>query len=395
MPLPFKKQEYALRLASVQAAMRRSGLDALLVADPSNIYWLTGAEDWCFYTPQFALVVADGPYSSEPYWLGRAMDAAGARHSCWMQAPRILSYPEQYVQQAGSHPGEHIGATLADLGLAQARIGCEFDSYFFSPRSLRSMQQVLPAAEFVDDRLMVNWLRAIKSPDEVAYMRQAAAIAGTAMQTAYDTIAPGVRQCDVMAEVLRSQIAPGPEFGGDMTGLSPILLAGEKASTAHPAWTDEPFHDGQTVALELGGCRRRYNCGLARTLHLGGSAPALLLDTAAAVREGLDAVLDAARPGTTAAALHAAWQQVLARYGLTKDSRIGYSIGAGFSPDWGEHTISLRQDDETLLQAGMTFHVILGMWQQGWGMELSETILITGQAAECLTQFPRDIYVKH
>lgn len=394
MSLPFSREEYAQRLAQVQAAMRRAGTDALLVADPSNIYWLTGVEDWCFYTPQFVLVIADGPNSGQPYWIGRAMDAAGARTSCWMEPARVLSYPEQYVQQAGSHPADHIGGVLADLGLARARIGYESDSYFFSPRSLQRLQQALPAAAFVDQDLMVNWLRAVKSPAEIAYMRQAALIAETAMRTAYETIAPGVRQCDVMAEVMRVQIAPSPDFGGDMTGLSPIVLAGEKASTAHPAWTDEPFHDEQTVALELGGCRRRYNCGLARTLHLGRAVPALLRDTAAAVREGLDAVLGTARPGAAAHALHSAWQDVLARHNLAKESRIGYSIGVGFSPDWGEHTISLRQGDETVLQAGMTFHVILGMWQQGWGMELSETILVTRDGAECLTRFPRDIFLK-
>jgi len=88
-----------------------------------------------------------------------------------------------------------------------------------------------------------------------------------------------------------------------------------------------------------------------------------------------------------------AWQTVLDKHGLTKDSRIGYSIGVGYSPDWGEHTVSLRGDDNTLLRPNMTLHVMLGMWMDDWGMELSETVVITKTGVECLTQFDRDVQV--
>ena len=42
-----------------------------------------------------------------------------------------------------------------------------------------------------------------------------------------------------------------PDFGGDQTALSPLILAGEAAATAHPLWSDAPLEAGQTVALEL------------------------------------------------------------------------------------------------------------------------------------------------
>ncbi len=395
MSLPFTKQEYAERAERVRNRLRAADMDALLVSDPANIYWLTGAQDWCFYTPQFVVIAADAKRHPEPYWIGRAMDASGARLSCWMRPGQIRSYPESCVQTSHAHPSLYVGRLFDELELSDAAIGYESDSYYLSPRSFAQLRHALPNASFHDADLLINWLRAIKSEREISYMRQAAAIAQAAMQAAYDIIAPGVRQCDVIAAALKTQISPNTSFGGDMTGLSPIILAGEKACTAHPAWTDEPLHDNQTIALELGGCRRRYNCGLARTVHIGKAVPDLVRRTSDAVREGMDAVLSAARPGVVARDLHTAWQRVLTRHGLSKESRIGYSIGAGFCPDWGEHTISLRQEDTTELQAGMTFHVILGMWQDDWGMELSETILITPDGVECLTEFDRGIFLKH
>ena len=75
--------------------------------------------------------------------------------------------------------------------------------------------------------------------------------------------------------------------------------------------------------------------------------------------------------------------------------RIGYSIGIGYPPDWGEHTISLRPGDRTILTTGNVLHSILGMWMDGWGIEVSETILVTANGCETLTKFPREIHVKY
>ena len=70
------------------------------------------------------------------------------------------------------------------------------------------------------------------------------------------------------------------------------------------------------------------------------------------------------------------------------------SIGIGYPPDWGEHTISLRQGDMTILQAGNTLHAIMGMWMDGWGIEISETILVTEKGCETLAKLPRELHHK-
>ncbi len=108
----------------------------------------------------------------------------------------------------------------------------------------------------------------------------------------------------------------------------------------------------------------------------------------------MDAVLDAMKPGVFAHDVEAAWRRAIGRHGLKKESRIGYSIGVAYPPDWGEHTISLRQGDGTVLEAGHVLHAILGMWMDGWGIEISETILVTPTGCETLTKFPREIFVK-
>lgn len=386
--LHFTKQEYSDRLKRVRTGMTARGIELLLVADPANQNWLTGHEGWSFYVPQIIAV----SLHDEPLWLGRLMDAPGAHATTWMGDSSIVPYPENYVQRQEIHPCDHMAEQLASRGFATARIGYESDSYYFSPRALHALKTGLPNATFADGHLVVNWARMVKSEAELGYMRDGARLVEAAMRRAYDVIVPGVRQCDAVAEIYKAQLSASPEFGGDITSLCPIILAGEMAGTAHPIWTDEPFEDNQTVALELAGARHRYHCALARTMQLG-TPPQRLLETSSAVNEGLEAVLSVIRSGVTAGEVHAAWQNVLDRHGLNKESRIGYGIGVGYPPDWGEHTISLRAGEETILEEDSTVHVMLGMWMDGWGMEISETVRVAATGPDLLTNFPRDIYV--
>ena len=388
MPAPFSADEYQTRLEKVRTSMEEYNLDALVIGDPSNMNWLTGFDAWSFYVPQVMLV----QHNAEPIWMGRKMDAGAVALTTYLQPESVMPYGEEHVQIVGSHPMEVVAGYLNDLGLNGKRIGYESDTYFFSPKAFNCLQKGVPEAKWVDADLLVNWARVIKSDAEIDMMRNSARLVEAAMKTAYENIAPGVRQCDLMAKIVAAQVGGNPNFAGDLTALSPLILAGEAASTAHPMWTDEKFIDGQTVALELGGTCKRYNAGLARTVQLG-EGPKEVFETAKAVEEGLNAVLDTLKPKVPAWIVHRAWQDVLDKYGLVKDSRIGYSIGVAYAPDWGEHTVSLRAGEETAIEENMTLHVMLGMWMDGWGMELSETVAITDVGVECLTQFGREVHI--
>ena len=388
MPPPFSREEYSDRLSRVRKSMQEQGLDALVIGDPSNINWLTGYDAWSFYTPQIMVV----GLTLEPTWIGREMDAGAAKFTTYLPEAQVVPFPENYVQQKEIHPAQYMAEWMVSNGLNGKHIGYESDVYYLTPAAVEHLKQGLSNSQWSDCGLLVNWQRLTKSAAEIEMLQQAATIAGVVMQTAYDGVKPGVRQNDLMAEVLAAQVRGTKDYGGDMTALHPLVLAGEAASTAHPIWTDAVFEQDQTIAFELGGCRKRYNSGLARTVHLG-KPPAELMSTAQAVNEGMEAVLDNMKSGALCCDVHAAWQNVLNRYGLEKKSRIGYSIGVGYSPDWGEHTISFRADDHTALPENAVVHIILGMWMKGWGMEVSETIHVREKDAVCLTNFPRDVAV--
>ena len=388
--MEISQKEYDERLRNVRSRMSDQGLSALIVSDPSNIYYLTGYDAWSFYTPQFLFV----PASGDILLFARAMDAGGAYHTAWLPSAQVVGYPEKLIHRPHEHPFDWVGEQLRECGLVSAasagQIGLELDSHFFSPKAYLSLLNALPEWTFVDSHELVNWVRVVKSPAEIELMRIAADVCTAAMNVAIDNIRVGARQNDVAAEISRAQIAGTPEHGGDYPAIVPMMPMGAAADAPHLTWTQERFDDNQGVSVELAGAYKRYHVPLARTIMLGRPTPEMQ-KVAAAVGEGVESVLSVIRPGAQARDLATAWDAVLARHGLSKPSRIGYSIGIGYPPDWGERTVSLRGDDDTVLEENMTFHLMCGMWMDGYGYECSEPFRVSADGVETFTSLPRDL----
>lgn len=391
--LLFTMEEYAQRLAKVRERMAGQGLAALLVTDPANINYLTGYNAWSFYTPQVLFIPGEG----DMIFFLREMDANGGFRTAWLPQENIVGYPESYVHRPHIHPFDWVAFALRQRYLiAPASRGCvglEMDSHFFSPKAYRALVNAIPEWTLVDSFELVNWVRLVKSPAEIQLMRNAAMVCNRAMTAAVETIDVGVRQCDVAAAITAAQISGTPEIGGDYTAIVPMLPAGESADTPHLTWNDEPLKDNEPVVIELAGAHHRYHVPMARTVMLGEPGPDLS-KLADAVADGINSVLDVVRAGVPTRELAQTWNWTLARYGLEKRSRIGYSIGLGYPPDWGERTASLRSEDETILEENMTFHLIAGMWMDNYGYELSESIRVTATGVETFTSFPRELLQK-
>jgi len=388
----FTKDEYLDRLEKTKKRMQSAGIEVLIVSDPANMNYLTGYDGWSFYVPQVVAVAVD---ADEPIWIGRGMDANGAKHTTFLRAEDIIGYPDHYVQNPNKHPMNFVAGQIKNRGWKKRSVGVEMDAYYFSARGFSELQKDLPEATFKDANLLVSWVRIIKSTQEIDLMKQAGKIAERVMQTAIDTVSPGIRECDAVAEVYRAQMRGTDTFGGDYPAIVPMMPTGEKTATPHLTWTDDPYGNETAVNLELAACRHRYHSPLARTVYLGANPPQKLTETAAIVVEGLDAALEAVKPGAKCEDIELVWRRVIARAGLEKESRIGYSMGLNYPPDWGEHTASLRPGDKTVLQPNMTFHMILGMWLDDWGFECSESLRVTESGCETFADFPRKLFIKN
>lgn len=388
--LPFSKEEYADRLAKTRTAMVDKGIDLLYVTDPSNMAWLTGYDGWSFYVHQGVIIPPDGP----PLWWGRGQDGNGAVRTVYMDDAFVLPYPDHYVQSTERHPMDHLSDIFAQKGWGSLHIGVEMDNYYFSAAAYASLQHHLPNAKFQDATGLVNWQRGVKSDTEITYMRRAARIVERMHAKIAETIEPGIRKCDLVAEVYRTGIQGTEEHGGDYPAIVPLLPTGSDAAAPHLTWDDKPMQAGAGTFFEIAGCYRRYHTPLSRSAFLG-TPPQFLQDAEKALLDGLEAGLDAARAGNRACDVANALAAELKKAGIERSARCGYPIGISYPPDWGERTISFRDTDHSELKPGMTFHFMPGLWMDDWGLEITESILIKeGGPAECLANVPRRMIVK-
>ena len=387
---PFSAAEFADRQRRVRDRAREQGFDALLIVDPANLYYLTGYNAWSFYTPQVLHLPVEGPLTL----VMREMDAHGAhRTAAGVPAGDVLGYPETLVHRPDVHPGEWIAHALADRGHGgPARVGYEGEAHFLTVRTFRALAAAAPSWTLDDCRDLVNWVRLVKSPAEVALMRAAGRVCSAAMRAGVAALAPGRRQNDVAAAILAAQARGVDDVDGDYPAIVPMLPTGAGADTPHLTWSAAPLPADEPVSFEIAGVHRRYHAPLARTAVVGRPPPELERLAGVTV-EALEAALAVVAPGATTDEVAAAFTHVISAAGYTKTSRLGYSIGIGYPPDWGERTVSLRAGDGTELAENMTFHLLAGMWMTGFGFELSESIRVSATGVEVLTDVPRELIV--
>lgn len=391
MPAVFEQQEYHERVTRTKESMRRKGLDLLVISQPANMNYLTGYDGWSFYVHQVVLVSLN---QDEPMWLGRGMDAAGARLTTNLKEENIREYADDYVQSLVKHPMHFVADVIREKGWDKGTIGVEMDQFYFTHRNYVELEKSLPNAVFKDANVLVNWVRVVKSEAEITFMKRAGAIAERVMRAAVDAIDVGVRECDAAAAIAAAQYRGTEEYAGDYPAIVPLMMAGEATTTPHLTWTEKKYLKDEAVLLELAGVYRHYHCPIARTIFLGSTPPKLMQETADVVVEGLAATLEFVKPGVTAAQVEAAWRKAISHSKVVKESRLGYSIGVNYPPDWGEQTISLRPGDDTVLQENMTLHLIPGIWYKDVGFEIDASIVVTSGGNESLFNFPVELFLK-
>ena len=258
---------------------------------------------------------------------------------------------------------------------------------------MESLQRNLVQVNFVDSTGLVNWQRTVKSPRELEFMPKAARIVEKMQARIFEVMETVMRKNDLVAEIYHSGITGTEYAGGDYMAIVPITPTGADTSAPHLTWDDKPIPNNSGTFFEIAGCYRRYHCPLSWTIYLG-QPPQKYLDVEKAVLEGIEAGLEAAKPGNFAEDIEAAWRKTISKYGYEKESRCGYAIGLSYPPDWGERTVSFRKGDKTVLEPNMTFHFMPALWFDDWGLETTESIVITDSGVETLTNVPRKLFVK-
>ena len=386
----FTVKEYKNRLKKVQSEMQKKGIELLISQDTANINYLTGYDAWSFYYSQCVIVHVN---SDEPLCFVRAQDAGGAFITTYLKKENIIIYDEKYIHTWPTHPYDALVDLIKKKKWDKINIGVEMDAHYFTAYCYEKLKKGLPNAKILDAERLVNWVRVEKSIAEIEYMKKAATISEMAMKTAMETISPDVRQCDAVAEIQRTLFRGTPEYGGEYASIATLLPTGKGTSASHLTASDKKFVNGEATIIELSGTYKRYHAPMARTINLG-KPDQKKLDAMKATNEALEEGINASKPGNTANDVAEKFWGVLDKHGIKKESRTGYSIGIGYPPDWGEHTLNIYKGDMTELKPNICYHMIAVMQFGDWGVESSESIRITESGNELLCNFSRDLHVK-
>jgi Xaa-Pro dipeptidase len=379
--LPFALEEYRGRVTKVQEEMGRRGLDLLMVFWPENMYYLTGYQTLGYHTFQALMV----PGRGDPFFLVRRINRQAVLDLSWLGDAAVFEDTED--------PIEGTARLLVEGGWLGRRIGMELDAWFLTTRHFLALRERLGSGfSPADGSQIVNRLRLIKSDAELEYVRRAARAAEASTEAAVQAIRPGVRECDVAAEMHRALF----RAGSDYLGHPPILGSGARAALNMVGWTDRVIQRDEPVQLEPGGCVQRYHAVFLRTVFTGRPDPELVRLSDVSLEQMAEGIAHM-RPGITAGELHDRIKAPARKAGLghLAVSRAGYSIGIGFPPDWGEgRTQSIKQDDPTVLEPNMVFHLTPVLWHARCLVGSSETVRVSQTGCEVLTRYPRELIVR-
>lgn len=376
---PFAREEFDSRSAAIRSRMAERGLDALLVVSPENVYYLLGLN----YQGYFAFTLLVLPIDGPPRLLTRSVERSTVAAQVSGVEHVTFSDDEDVV-------GAAVDTITHCTGTGQT-LGVERSTMFFPLEVWDGIRETLTDREFDDASGVIEQVRAIKSEAEIAVIRRAARISDKAMRAGIDAAGPDVSEREVAAHVYHKMIAAGSED----PGFAPLIRAGDTLDQEHVTWRERRLGSGERLFLELSGSVSRYHAPLSRLVHVD-RLPQGIDRSAAVATEGLHAVLDALRPGTTAGAVYAEWQRVVdAGLGHSEYQRhhCGYMVGIGFPPSWvgGSAVVGLRRGSDLVIRAGMVFHVLSWVFgQQPPDYLVSDTVLVTESGGELLTRTSRE-----
>lgn len=383
---PIERWERAGRAQALLARLP-ADVDAVVAFDDQFVHYLTGFVFSPTERPIAAIVDRDGRRALFVPRLEREhAETVG-------DADVVIDYPE--------YPGvvppiERLVAWLRGEGLARRRVGVDHDGYppvmGYLPRPLSGWLDVVSVVGELDATM------ARKSAHEVALVRESARWGAVAHRLLQDGTAVGAREHEVVGAACaeasrRLRAAMGPGYRQRNRWISGALAIyrgqiGPASALPHALADDLRFAPGDTLVTGAGADVWGYLSELERTMFLGppSADQRRFFDHASALQ---DLAFEAIRPGARAADVDAAHRAYLDRHALWPHWR--HHVGHGLGQRIHESPF-LDLGDPSLLEPGMVLSVEPGLYVPGLGgFRHSDTVLVTDDGHELLTDYPRDL----
>jgi Xaa-Pro aminopeptidase len=370
----FTEAEHRGRLDRARSALAEAGFDGAVVVAPEHLYYLGGYDSWVSVNSPQALIF--GTNDDEPTLVLRNVDLPLALETSWVQDIRTYHLHLQDVPAL-------IAQVVAEKRIGRnGKLAIETQSYALTHALGLCLAQALTPIALVDATELLGELRVIKSPAEIAHLREAARYADIGLQAARRHARPGRSEIEFTAEVEAAM----RRAGSDYWSIPIEMASGPRTPGGHATPRERTMQAGDLLHLEFAGVSHRYHVAAIHTLALGEPGPRAR-EIYRLADASLSAGIAATRIGAPVSAVEEASLEPLERAGLahTATMRFGYGIGIAYPPIWLE-TLQISRGFDRRLAAGMVFvlHACLELPDEGIGVIQGGTYLLGGDGLEML-----------
>jgi Xaa-Pro aminopeptidase len=369
-------QELDRRWALTRAAMERNGLDWLVGATGhpfGHVRWLTGRTG---FAGTLAAIPLNGnvvlaSHGDEVHH--RPHDSHGITHfsSC---------------AQANIKSDNQVPILLDSIRATNPkRIGFLGMGYL-SASAYEAFRKAFPNVEFTDQSELIAPLKAVKSEEELTYMRRAAALHDAGVDVIRKTAKPGIKARDVMEEVRYMLFRSGSASQTLMAGSAP---PGTICKYAYGG--DRIMEPGDQFAMLIEASEQEgYYSEAMPTVCLGKIPPDLqrVFDD---VVEAQQVLVDMLKPGVLPIELMEANDRFMDRKGYPRETRL---LGHAQGVDLVERPALSPLGDNLPIQENMI--VSLHPTTHGanaWGYPVNMSFLVTKTGSQRMLSTPQEIIV--
>ncbi len=357
---------YLSRLDRLRSLLNERGVDGLLLESSINLRYLTQIE----FGRSERLFLVWLPAWGEPSVVCPAFEEARAREGATRVAVATFR-----AWREEDDPYRRVAEVLAEAGARTGTIAIEPTTRFFVAQGVA---RVAPAAALVDGAPLLDSMRMVKTPAEIALQRKAIEVTERAFEEAFATTRAGHTESDLGAAISRSM----GELG---TGGGALVLFGPNAAYPHGTAKREAARDGTVLLCDGGTDVQGYKSDITRTRVLG-SPSAQVREVWQIVHAAQAAGFKAAGPGVPCQEVDRAARRVIeeAGYGEFFTHRLGHGIGM----EGHEHPY-LVEGNTRLLMPGHTTTVEPGIYIPGkFGVRIEDMIVVTESGCEVLSHPP-------
>jgi len=378
----FSKEEFSERKSKVIKELKKQNLNGLLMFRQESMYWLTGYDTFGYVYFQCLILTTKG----ELVLLTRAPDLRQAQNTSIIKDIKI------WIDKDNANPADELKNILSELELEKSNLGVEYEAYGLTGRNAIRLNDSLKNFTMLHDKSeLISYLRIVKSPAEIIYVKKAAELADDAMEIVWKYAHAGQDEAKILAE-MQSAIFKG---GGDYPANEFIIGSGKNALLCRYQSEKRKLDEIDQLSLEWAGTYKHYHSAMFRTVPIGKVNDKQKKMYAACV-EALKSCENKLKPGNKVGEVFDVHADVFDRLGYKKSrmNACGYSLGTTFSPNWMDWPM-LYTGNPVVLAPGMVFfmHMILMDSDNQLAMNLGETYLVTNSGNERLGKKKLDLVV--